>query len=101
VGAIATLPHLCFRAVAVRLQGDATGRTTDFNAVYQQIIAPAVQEAGLDSIRGDEERVGGTIHKLMLDGSWSANTSLPTSAAPIHVFYELRHPVMQCGRTAR
>ena len=32
---------------------DNKGRMTDFDAVYQQIIAPAVISAGLDPIRAD------------------------------------------------
>src|SRR6266545_7547361 len=69
---------------------DATGRTTDFDAVYKQIIAPAVQEAGLDPIRADEERVGGTIHKPMFERLMLCDYAVAdiTGANP-NVFYEL------------
>jgi len=46
---------------------DAAGRVTNFNAVYAKIIAPAVERAGLEPIRADEEKIGGTIHKPMFE----------------------------------
>ena len=45
---------------------DAAGRPY-FDAVYREIIAPAVSKAGLDPIRADEEKMGGTIHKPMFE----------------------------------
>src|SRR5262245_53104192 len=44
---------LCFVLMPFGRKTDATGRTTDFDAVYQQIIAPAVVEVGLDPLRAD------------------------------------------------
>lgn len=32
---------------------DATGLTIDFDAVYADLIAPAVEEAGLEPLRAD------------------------------------------------
>jgi hypothetical protein len=46
---------------------DAAGAIIDFDAVYRDIIAPAVEAAGLDSTRADEERLGGVIHKAMFE----------------------------------
>jgi hypothetical protein len=43
------------------------GRTIDFDAVYQQILAPAIAAAGMDPLRADEEQVGGVIHKPMFE----------------------------------
>jgi hypothetical protein len=69
---------------------DAAGRTTDFDAVYREIIAPAVTEAGLEPIRADEERVGGTIHKPMFERLMICPFAVAdiTGANP-NVYYEL------------
>src|SRR5512146_723906 len=69
---------------------DAAGRTTDFDAVYREIIAPAVVEVGLDPIRADEERVGGTIHKPMFERLMLCDYAVAdiTGANP-NVYYEL------------
>jgi hypothetical protein len=81
---------LCFVLMPFGRKTDATGRTTDFDAVYQQIIAPAVAEAGLEPIRADEERVGGTIHKPMFERLMLCDYAVAdiTGANP-NVYYEL------------
>ena len=58
---------LCFVLMPFGRKTDATGRTTDFDAVYREIIAPAVNAAELDPIRADEEKIGGAIHKPMFE----------------------------------
>ena len=85
-----TPPPLCFVLMPFGRKADATGRTTDFDAVYQDIIAPAVQEAGLEPIRADEERVGGTIHKPMFERLMLCDYAVAdiTGANP-NVYYEL------------
>jgi tetratricopeptide (TPR) repeat protein len=69
---------------------DAGGRVTDFDAVYQRLIAPAVAQAGLEPIRADEERVGGAIHKPMFERLMLCHYAVAdiTGANP-NVFYEL------------
>ena len=69
---------------------DAAGRTTDFDAVYHEIIAPAVNEAELDPIRADEEKIGGAIHKPMFERLMLCNYAVAdiTGANP-NVYYEL------------
>ena len=69
---------------------DAAGRTTDFDAVYREIIAPAVNEAELDPIRADEEKIGGAIHKPMFERLMLCNYAVAdiTGANP-NVYYEL------------
>ncbi len=81
---------LCFVLMPFGRKTDATGRTTDFDAVYREIIAPAVVEVGLDPIRADEERVGGTIHKPMFERLMLCDYAIAdiTGANP-NVFYEL------------
>src|SRR5262245_4293412 len=85
-----TPPPLCFVLMPFGRKTDAAGRLTDFDAVYQQIIAPAVQEAGLDPIRADEEKVGGTIHKPMFERLMLCDYVVAdiTGANP-NVYYEL------------
>jgi hypothetical protein len=69
---------------------DAKGHTTDFDAVYRQIIAPAVIAAGLEPIRADEEKIGGTIHKPMFERLMLCEHAIAdiTGANP-NVYYEL------------
>ncbi len=81
---------LCFVLMPFGRKTDAAGRTTDFDAVYREIIAPAVVAVGLDPIRADEERVGGTIHKPMFERLMLCDYAVAdiTGANP-NVFYEL------------
>jgi hypothetical protein len=81
---------LCFVLMPFGRKTDAGGRTTDFDAVYQAIIAPAVAEAGLEPIRADEEKIGGAIHKPMFERLMLCNYAIAdiTGANP-NVYYEL------------
>src|SRR6201991_3375551 len=81
---------LCFVLMPFGRKTDAPGRTTDFDAVYREIIAPAVSEAELDPIRADEEKIGGAIHKRMFERLMLCNYAVAdiTGANP-NVFYEL------------
>ena len=87
---------LCFVLMPFGRKQDGTGRLIDFDAVYQQIIAPAVTAAGLEPIRADEEQVGGTIHKPMYERLMLCEFAVAdvTGANP-NVYYELgiRHAV--------
>src|SRR5262245_2751541 len=69
---------------------DAAGRLTNFDSVYAQIIAPAIERARLKPIRADEEKVGGTIHKPMFERLMLCHYAVAdiTGANP-NVFYEL------------
>jgi tetratricopeptide (TPR) repeat protein len=81
---------LCFVLMPFGKKMDAAGRVTDFDAVYRQIIAPAVVQAGLEPVRADEEKVGGTIHKPMFERLMLCHYAVAdiTGANP-NVFYEL------------
>lgn len=87
---------LCFVLMPFGVKTDASGQPTDFDAVYEQVIRPAVEAAGLEPIRADEERVGGTIHKPMFERLILCDFAVAdvTGANP-NVFYELgiRHAV--------
>ena len=84
---------LCFVLMPFGRKTDAAGRVTDFDAVYQQIIAPAVSAAELDPIRADEEKIGGAIHKPMFERLMLCNYAVAdiTGANP-NVYLRTRHP---------
>jgi tetratricopeptide (TPR) repeat protein len=71
-------------------KADKGGRVTNFDSVYQKIIAPAVVQAGLEPVRADEEKIGGTIHKPMFERLMLCHYAVAdiTGANP-NVFYEL------------
>ena len=87
---------LCFVLMPFGKKTDAAGRFVDFDEVYRQLISPAVQTAGMDPIRADEERVGGSIHKPMFERLMLCDYAIAdiTGANP-NVYYELgiRHAV--------
>jgi len=58
---------ICFVIMPFGRKADGAGRTVDFDHIYNEIIAPAVEAAGLDVIRADEEQGAGFIHKLMYE----------------------------------
>lgn len=74
----------------------ATGTEIDFDKIYELAIKPAIEEAGLEPLRGDEELTGGIIHttmfaRLLLSEYVVADLTLSNP----NVFYELgiRHAV--------
>ena len=79
-----------FRADAVRPKSQGSGRMVDFDAVYEQILAPAVEAAGMEVIRADQEQIGGTIHKPMFERLMLCDYAIAdvTGANP-NVYYEL------------
>ena len=81
---------LCFVLMPFGRKPDGRGGFIDFDAVYRQIIAPAVVAAGMDVIRADEEQVGGTIHKPMFERLMLSDYAVAdvTGANP-NVYYEL------------
>jgi hypothetical protein len=81
---------LCFVLMPFGRKTDAAGRVTNFDSVYQNLIAPAAERAGLEPIRADEEKIGGTIHKPMFERLMLCHYAVAdiTGANP-NVFYEL------------
>jgi hypothetical protein len=81
---------LCFVLMPFGRKTDGAGRVTNFDSVYQKLIAPAVESAGLEPIRADEEKIGGTIHKPMYERLMLCHYAVAdiTGANP-NVFYEL------------
>jgi tetratricopeptide (TPR) repeat protein len=87
---------LCFVLMPFGEKKDPSGITIDFDAVYEQLIKPAVLEAGMDPLRADEEQVGGIIHKPMFERLVLCEYAVADlTTANANVFYELgvRHAV--------
>jgi tetratricopeptide (TPR) repeat protein len=76
---------------------DAAGHVIDFDAVFQKIIAPAVEAAGLTGVRADEEMSSGIIHKLMYERLLMAEFAVADlTILNANVYYELgiRHAAL-------
>jgi MAP3K TRAFs-binding domain len=87
---------LCFVLMPFGKKADAAGALIDFDAVYQDLISPAIVEAGLESLRADEEMTGGIIHKPMFERLILCEFAVADlTTANANVFYELglRHAV--------
>lgn len=87
---------LCFVLMPFDKKPDVSGKLVDFDAVYRDLIAPAIRDAGLDPIRADEEMTGGIIHKPMFERLIFCKFAVADlTTANANVFYELgvRHSV--------
>jgi len=87
---------LCFVLMPFGKKPDAAGLMVDFDAVYRDLIAPAIKEAGLEPLRADEEMTGGIIHKPMFERLILCEYAVADlTTANANVFYELglRHAV--------
>jgi tetratricopeptide (TPR) repeat protein len=88
---------LCFVLMPFgRKQAPDTSLVIDFDAVYAQIIKPAIDDAGLETLRADEEMTGGVIHKPMFERLILCRFAVADmTTANANVFYELgvRHAV--------
>ena len=89
-------PPLCFVVMPFGVKPDGQGGSVDFDAVYEELLAPAIREAGLEPLRADQELVGGLIHKPMYERLILADYAVADlTTANANVFYELgvRHAV--------
>lgn len=67
-----------------------TGRTLDLDKVYRYMIKPAVQEAGLECVRGDEIPKSGTIDVSMYEELLDADVVVADlSTSNLNAIYEL------------
>jgi len=82
--------ELCFVLMPFGKKPDAGGTLVDFDAVYRELIAPAITQAELDPLRADEEMTGGIIHKPMFERLMLCPYAVADlSTANANVFYEL------------
>ncbi len=87
---------LCFVLMPFGKKPDIAGTLINFDAVYSDLIAPAIKEAGLYPVRADEEMTGGIIHKPMFERLIICEYAVADlTTANANVFYELglRHAV--------
>lgn len=87
---------LCFVLMPFGKKPDAAGSIVDFDAVYKELIAPAIEEAGFDPLRADEEIAGGIIHKPIFERLLLCEYAVADlTTANANIFYELglRHAV--------
>ncbi|HUP24370.1 MAG TPA: TRAFs-binding domain-containing protein [Thermoanaerobaculia bacterium] len=87
---------LCFVLMPFGKKADPAGREIDFDDVYGRLIGPAIEDAGLQPVRADEEVVGGIIHKPMFERLLLCDYAVADlTLANANVFYELgvRHAV--------
>jgi hypothetical protein len=87
---------LCFVLMPFGRKPGAAGATVDFDAVYQELIRPAIEAVRLAPLRADEEQAGGVIHKPMFERLILCEYAVADlTTANANVFYELgvRHAV--------
>ena len=81
---------LCFVLMPFGQKPGLGGQLIDFDAIYAQVIAPAIDQAGLEAIRADEETAGGIIHKPMFERLVLCDFAIADlTTANANVFYEL------------
>ena len=69
---------------------DATGRSIDFDAVYDRLVVPAVSAAGLEPVRSDDAKAGGILQKQTFERlTMSEFVVADLTTANPGVFYEL------------
>jgi len=87
---------LCFILMPFGSKPAPSGLTVNFDAVYENLIKPAVIAAGLEPLRADEEMAGGIIHRPMFERLVLCEYAVADlTTANANVFYELglRHAV--------
>lgn len=82
---------LCFVLMPFGTKSDPTGgKDIDFNRVYDEAIKLAIEDAGMEPIRADEEKTGGIIHKPMFERLLLCDFAVADlTTANANVFYEL------------
>ena len=82
---------LCFVLMPFGQKPDpAGGPAIDFDRIYREALAPAIEAAEMESIRADEERTGGIIHKPMFERLLLCEYAVADlTTANANVFYEL------------
>lgn len=93
---------LCFVLMPFGKKIAESGISIDFDAIYQQIIFPAIKQAGLEPLRADGEMVDGVIHKPMFERLLLCQYAVADlTTANANVFYELgvRHAAKASSTT--
>src|SRR5262245_36584057 len=97
---LATSRNRAFVAMPFGIKKSADGRSINFNRVYEELIAPALESVGFDAFRADQERRAGDIRtdmfqELLLADLVVAELSIDNP----NVWYELgvRHALRARG----
>ncbi len=82
---------LCFVLMPFGKKPDPTGgKDIDFDRIYATAIKPGIEDAGMESIRADQEKTGGIIHKPMFERLLLCDFAVADlTTANANVFYEL------------
>jgi tetratricopeptide (TPR) repeat protein len=82
---------LCFVDMPFGQKADLkSGVVVDFDQIYNEAIKPAIEQCGLEALRGDEELTGGIIHSAMFARLLLAEFVVADlTLANANVFYEL------------
>jgi tetratricopeptide (TPR) repeat protein len=99
VGGDARKP-LCLVLMPFGLKRDNGGRLINFDAVYSQVIAPAIHSAEMEPFLASDQKVWGAIHKSMLQRVFHSSYALADlTASNPDIYYELgiRHTVRANG----
>lgn len=100
----------CFVLIPFGEKKDESGRSINFDYIYNNIIHPAICDARLTPIRADEEIIWGIIHKPMFEKLMLCDFAVADlTTANANVLYELgiRHgvrphsTVLMAGRGTR
>lgn len=84
------LQPLCFVLMPFGTKDGPVLGKIHFNDVYDQIIRPAIEDAGMGCIRADEEWTGGIIHKPMFERLLLCEYAVADlTMANANVYYEL------------
>ena len=83
-------PPLCFVLMPFGKKPTADGSVIDFDQVYSDLIAPAIELAQLEPLRADQETAGGIIHKPMFERLILCPFAVADlTTANANVYYEL------------
>ena len=81
---------LCFVLIPLGRKPNGTGASIDFDAVYDQVIAPAIQRAALEPVRADRDMTEGAPHRPMFEGLILCDYAVADlTLANATVFYQL------------
>jgi tetratricopeptide (TPR) repeat protein len=87
---------LCLVLMPFDKKKDATGRIIHFEPIYSRLIVPAIQAAGMQPIRAEEQRAGAVIHKSLLERLIHCDfvvADLTTANATVFYLLGIRHAV--------
>ena len=80
----------CFVLMPFGKKRNVAGAEVNFDAVYTDLLAPAIEAAGLEPIRADHEAVGGLSHKPMYERLVLCDYAIADlTTANANVFYTL------------